>query len=112
MKIIRAVRGNLTMLGIEPTESTQIYPFNGRLSIGFLLYGLHLIANVLYLINDAKTMLEYLLCFVIICASIGFGLCLAVMVWRKQQLFNYIDSIEELVNKSKYRLSLPDFFLD
>lgn len=102
MKIIQTIRKNLTMMGIEPMQSTQIRPFNAKLSFGFLLYCLHFIANVLYLIDDAKTILEYLLCFGIICAAIGFGLCLAILAWKKVQLYNYIESIEKLIDNSEY----------
>lgn len=45
--------------------------------------------------------MDYILCFCIITALIGIGLCFLAIALQKQQLFNYIESVEELINKSK-----------
>lgn len=45
--------------------------------------------------------MEYIEWFCLITASVEIGLCfVSIFVLRKHQLFRYMDSVEEVINKS------------
>lgn len=98
MKILKTIRGQLIILGIKPMQSPQI--INRKLLTNFVIFVLSIASTVMYLGFSDPSMLDYILCFSTISSLIGIGLCFAIIVLQKTQLFNYIESVEELINKS------------
>lgn len=98
MEVLQSIRAHLKNLGIESTRSTK---FNGKLCLAFLSFVLSIILNVLFLLNSAKSVMDYILCFCIMTALLGIGLCFSAIAMQKVQLFKYIGIVEKLINQSK-----------
>lgn len=109
MKICQRIRHHLTMLGIEPTKSSQTFPLNPRLLFGFLLFNSAVLSTALYLVYLVNSILEYIQCFCILTALIEMSLCFTVIVLQKWRLFDYIECMERLINKSKLSTKSSDF---
>lgn len=99
--MFQLIRGHLTMLGIEPTPLTQKFPIDAKLILAFLNFAIAIGLSALFLVYSANAIMDYMQCFCLISASIELGLCFAAIVLQKQRLFNYIESVEKLINKSK-----------
>lgn len=105
MKILQESQKYLKTLGIEPTQSTHIYSFNGKLFVGFLVYASSIILNLLFLVYSFNSMMEFIQCICVVCALIVTGLCFFTIVLQKRQLFSLIESTEKMINGSKCILS-------
>lgn len=101
MRIFQAIRRYLTMLNIEPGQSSRPFKFNGRLSLGFLLNFLGILLSAMFIKYSAEILMEFMQCFCIISALISLCLTFAAIVLQEHRLFNYIDSVEELINRRK-----------
>lgn len=99
IKIFETVRRNYAMLGISPSQqSTKIYPFNGRVLFGFLLFGCTIISQLAYTIQVASGFMGYMNC---ICAASGTTVMFigfATIVLNMNLLFKSIDEIEKLMH--------------
>lgn len=106
MIIFQAIRRDLTMIGIQPATSTRIISFNAKLLSGFLVCLLGITSSALFLIYSAVILMEFMQCFCILTALISLFLTFSSVVLQNKRLFNYIETMEELINKSK---SKPSF---
>lgn len=104
MKIFEMIRKHLIVVGMESTQSTRLNSFNGRLSMSFLLFINYITSSALFLIYSANLIIEFMQCFCIISALIEIGFCFAAIAVQKQLLFNYIESMEKLINKSEFEI--------
>lgn len=102
MKILQTTRKHLTILGIEPKQSTGIFSLNWRLLLGFSLFADAIISTTLFLVYLANDIMDYILCFCVISALIELCFCFSLFVFQRQRLFNYIESMEKLINQSKF----------
>lgn len=106
MHIFQTNRKLLKMFGVEPTQSTRLTSFNGKLTLGFLFVALSIILSALYLVYLAKTVMEFIQCFCLICTMSISGFSFAAIVLQNERFYNYIEKIEVLINRSK--LCLPE----
>lgn len=102
MKIFQMSQKYFTILGISPNLIVQPYPFNRRISIGFLMLGLVLICNYVFIIYGAKTFLDFSQSIYIGSALAVGSLALAVLVFRVKILFEFIVNFENAINTSKW----------
>lgn len=102
MKIFKRIQKNLVTLGINPNESS---PFNWKIMIVFLLLGLGIILNVMFIfpIKD-KDLMDYVKVFTIITVLIQLCICMAGIVLQQTKLFVIIGRFEKIINKSNLLL--------
>lgn len=102
MKTFETVRRHLTLLGVvESMPTNQAYPSNRSISFGVTIFVTAITSSAMHLVYFSDSIREYIECFCVITASIEIGLCSAAIVLQKPQLFRYMDSVEELIDKSK-----------
>lgn len=103
MEIFITIQQILATLGIKATPTAS---FNGRLWLSFVLFAIAIVTSAVFLIYSAEVIMEYMQCFCIISALIEIGLCFTMIVLQKIRLFNYIDCMQKLINKSKYTICI------
>lgn len=100
MKILRTVRKRYAMLGIRPSsnQSTQNSPLNGRIILGFSLFGYLILSQLAYTFRIASDFTEYVVCISATSASFLMCVSFVAVVYRKTTLFECIANVEELIN--------------
>lgn len=106
MQIFQVIRVHLAALGIETKPSTGQSSFSGKLSMSFILLVLSIISSVLFVICEADTVIEFMQCFSVISAIVENSVSFVAIVWQRQRLFNYIEIVESIINKSKSTQSI------
>lgn len=101
MKIIQKIRGHHHRVGMELIQSTRIASVNRKLILGFILFVLGITLCILFLLYSTEIITEHIQCICIISLLIEIGLCFVAMALQRGLLFNYIVSLEELLNKSE-----------
>lgn len=98
MKIFGNIQHYLLMLGISPTES---YSISWKIAMGFILFGLNILLNVMLSFSmENPVLMDYLNTFNRILTMVAMCISLAVVTSQKLKLFRVIKDIEKLVNKS------------
>lgn len=101
-KIFQMSQKYFTVLGISPILMVQSNPFNQKNLICFLVFGLQLISEFIYILYEAETFWDYIqsiyFCSVSILATVVF----LILVFRVDKLFKYIGNSENLNNIGKY----------
>lgn len=107
MKIFETIQKQYAILGIISSRlSSQKYRFNEREFLGFLLFGYQIFSQFVYVFHEASGFMEYV---VSICATSGtiiMFVCFAAIVFRKSTLFESIDNVETLIDKSECHFSI------
>lgn len=102
MKIFETIQRHYNSLGISSSHQLiQKYPFNARIFIGFLIFGVNAVSQFIYIVFVASDFMEYMN---VICASSGSTIifvCYAAIVYKKNRLFKTIDNIEQLIDSSE-----------
>lgn len=101
MKIFQAIRKQLAILGVEPTQTSGTYKFNVKLSFGYALWAYGIISCALFIVYSADTATEYIQCFYGISALMEISLCFLALVLQKTLLFTQFENLEKFINKSK-----------
>lgn len=102
MQILDSIHESLQAIGLSSYQSMQTYPFNERNVISSFIFGLNIISNVGFLVSgQSETLMDftdsmYIIFTVIFAASIFIKL-----IWKMQQLFGFINRLEDTVNQSK-----------
>lgn len=100
MKIFETIQKHLAILGINPNESHLRH--NWKISLGFFVFGLCIILNVIFIFSiENVTLMNYMEFFNVSTSLILVCHSMATIVLQRVELFEFIDSIEKLVNKSK-----------
>lgn len=102
MKICQIIRRHLTVLGIQPPKSNQLLSFNPRISLGLLSFVCANILSALYLVYSANNILEYMRSVCVVTATTEVGFCFLAFVLQKRRLFDYMETMEKLINKSNF----------
>lgn len=105
ISIFPSTKKYLTILGISPNLMVQPYPFNRNISIGFLICASGIICIFVYIYFDAKTFLEFTQAIYYWTDTIICAFALAILVFRTSHLFNFIVSLENVLNDSECKLT-------
>lgn len=105
MEFFALLRKHIVMCGIEISKDSKPphkYPFNVKNSTIFILISLYttLCAIALNEINnfDEFTNLLFMTSSFIIC-----GIDYVIIIWKTCELFEFIDSLEDIVSKSEIK---------
>lgn len=102
MLVFRNTKKKYAILGISKHQSFQEYPFNGKISISFILLGCSIASHFLYLYFVASTFKEYIECISTTFAIFVISVCFTTMVFNMSLLFRTIDDIENIIDESEY----------
>lgn len=101
MKIFQTSQKHLATTGISPTLAMQPLPFNGRILMGFVILNAIMICDLVYISYDAKTFAEYTQAVYSFTTAVLIFSCLLVLIFKVQNIFEFFDSCDNLVNTSK-----------
>lgn len=102
MKIFQTIQKQYATVGISPSNpSTRDLPFNGRILFGFLLFGCLILLQLMHIFYVASGFLEYVVCVSTTCGTVIVLVCFGAIVFRTAVLFEGIEKIEEVIDKSK-----------
>lgn len=98
------IQKNFAVMGITFEQSTQVHSFNERIRLGFLILGMNIFHQYMYILDEANGFQEYTES--IYMASIGTVsfLCFSTVVFKMARLFELIKKAEELIAKSESKL--------
>lgn len=98
MKFFQSTQTNWLILGVSPNH----YPFNAKILMGFLFLSVGLILSLMFIFLDANEFLEYSNA-ISVTAAIFFGIiCCINIAFRMAKFFEFIESCEHVVDKSKF----------
>lgn len=98
MKIFETVIKNLVFLGVDPNESRR---FNWKVMTCFLVFGLNIVFNGIFIFSIEDLTLTVYMEFVgIILALIEMSISLLAIVLQRMKLFALIGCIENVINES------------
>lgn len=102
IKIFQTVREYFAIIGINRVLVDQPYPFNRRIFLGFLMFGLAITSLFTFIISQAKTFWEFAQS-IYTCSAVILGICcLFILVFRVHILFKFIASFENVINTSEW----------
>lgn len=102
MKIFETVRKHYAILGISPSNQwSQNRPFDGKILLGFLLFGCNLASQTVYIYRVADDFKEYMMCICSISATFTMFVCFAAVFYRKAQLFECFGNMEKSIDARK-----------
>lgn len=97
MRTFKIIKKELLMLGINPIE---LHPFNWKATMGFLLFGLSILTNVIFILTiENITLMDFAAFFCMITALAVVGISFAAIVLQQVKLFQVVGSTEKLINK-------------
>lgn len=97
MKFFQSTQMNWLILGISSNQ----YPFNRKILMGFLIFISGISLSLLFILRDAKNYME-LTNAIYLTAAMFFGaICTINIAFRMADFFEFIQSCERVVNKSK-----------
>lgn len=103
MKIFETVQKHLLLLGISPNE--RAHPFNWKIVMCFLMFGLSILLNVIFIFSgESIILMNYVEFFCVITGLIELGICLLAIVLQQMKLFEVIKTTEKLINESNLNL--------
>lgn len=104
MKIFQSVRRDLAFFGINANQSwMHKSPFNTKNQIAMSIFCLFLFLNGVNF-TYANSFEEYINCIYIVTALAGTVLCFATLMWESAKWFEFMESVENIFNKSEYQL--------
>lgn len=99
-------------MGITLEQSMQNHPFNGRILFGFLLLGMNIFHQYMFIFNEAQGFREHIeSIYMASIGTVGF-LCFATVVFKMDHLFKLIKKSEEVIVKSESKLLIFNYNLD
>lgn len=99
--ILQTTQKNLAMLGIIPKLVTQSCPLSGKILSGFLLLSTSSAFVCVYIINDAKTFIDYTQSVYI--ASVGILLFfeMLILILKVEELYKFVNRCNGIINTSE-----------
>lgn len=103
MKLFLECRKNFAFLGINSNQQTKV---NGKLAATYIIQGISFIFGATFLFLKADTFQEYSnSAYITTSTSVSFAVFVNA-VFKRTELFNYINSLDEFVEKSEYMLNV------
>lgn len=97
-------------MGFCSDRSIQKYPFNGKILIGLLFYAFNLISDFIFLWFEAKSVRQYLDIIYMAATIMTFAANFTIVVLKTNEMFEFIQKSEKIVNKSKLISYATKFF--
>lgn len=97
MKFFQLVQIKCSILGIAPNQ----YPFNRKILMAFLLYGIAISCLSLFILRVANDFIEIANGMYQVATMIFGVVCVTNFAFRMAKFFEFIESCERIVNKSK-----------
>ena len=101
MRLFEEVQRNFAVLGISSIAANQ-NSFNCRTVIGLLTFGSSTFLHLVFLFHEAKTFGEYTDNIYMTTATVATAVCFINVILNMNKVFQYIESLDEIVNKSEY----------
>lgn len=101
LKILQLSQMNFAAIGISRNLVDELYPFNEKVSLGFLTVVLSIIFDLMYTIREAETFAEYNQSVYMSSLAITIIFALAIILLNVTKLFTLIEKFENLSNSSK-----------
>lgn len=98
----KAIQKSFAVVGISPKLPTQSYPFNGRLLLGFLGFGLFIAALGVYIVNYAETFFEYTQGIYIASAGIFVIFSFITLILQAEKLYKCIKRFDSMLNMCRW----------
>lgn len=102
MKFFETIQMHALTLGVSSSNhSSQKYPFNRRVLVGFLIFGCSILSHLSYIFLVANGFMDYMVCICSTWASILMFAGFAIIVFKSASVFDSIDNFETFVDTSK-----------
>lgn len=101
IQIFQSTKEYLAILGITSNLMVQTYPFNRKILIGYLILGVALICNLVFVIFEKKTFWEFTQSIYFSSDALVCTLGFTVLVFRLSTLFEAIVTLESAINASE-----------
>lgn len=101
MNFFQSIRGSFAVIGINPHQLTQKYPFNVRNIVCLQLFGISTITSVAYFLYVANDFGEYTNSAFSISGAIVCGVSMSTMIGMMPKLFEFFTDVENTVNESE-----------
>lgn len=103
MKIFQSVRKDLAFFGINANKSwKRKSSFNTKNQIAMTIFCLFLFLNCINF-THVNSFEEYINCIYIVTALAGTVLCFATLMYESAKWFEFMESVENIFNKSEYK---------
>lgn len=104
MKIFETIRNYFAIVGITSQQSIQSHPFNRRNSLCLFVFGMGISLTFAYQFRRIESFQEFTDCFYEISTISVCGIGFASFIWEMVELFEFIDRLDDFVNKSKLEI--------
>lgn len=103
MKILQLIQECLAKLGLKSQPAIQSHSINIENVTSFLVFGMCMISNFVYLVRKADSFFEYVeSLYMFFASSISFVIY-AFFTWKMTELFEFINNMENTIQYSKWR---------
>ena len=92
MHLFETTKKNIALLGIDSTESAN--PSSRKTVLGFLILGLSLTFNFLFLILEANTFGEYTQSSYMVSAAVSMLLMYSYVIFKEEKFFKFMKRCE------------------
>lgn len=100
-QIFESLQRNFAYAGIAANLARQSYPFNGAVTFGLLFLGFDIVSLLLFIAYDAEQFDEYTQAVNNLSVLTLITVALLILIVKIKQLFEFIDSGNDLVNISE-----------
>lgn len=102
MKILKIVQRHYAIMGIcLSLQSTEKYPFNKRMLLGFLSFGYVIPSLYVYFLYVANGFMEHVMGICAISGTFLQSVGFATIVFKRHLVFECIDNLEKFIETSK-----------
>lgn len=96
MKLFQLIQRNFAILGINSTQNRSL--FNYKIFLGFLLLGLTMISNLVYILREATSFFEYIQCICPILVAITMIISFLSFVFNTSTLVEFYNFAENNID--------------
>ena len=101
LKIFKLIQKNFKVVGIEPSLVAQKYPINRKILVGFLMLSFSFIWNLMTILYEANTFVEYTQSIYTCSLAALIFLALVILLLNVTKMFNLIDGCSKFANLSE-----------
>lgn len=106
IKFFQTLQENFAIVGIRSNQSIQKSPFNRRNSVALFMHSILVVLSLLYVLYDAHSFQEYTNGLYSVLAFIVSVICFIIIIWTTDKWFEFIEFLENTVNKSELNFFL------
>lgn len=99
MIIFEAIKSYFALAGLNPNQPTCNHPFNIKTVAVGVGFGVAAILSLMFFLHEASSFEEYSNSFYLLSTGNFTVLCFIILVWKKQKLFVFVESIENLIDE-------------